>query len=586
MYALRKTLEALTLDPLAPDQLVGPTLAARLATLAQRERRTLTLYFDRAGRCVHRALDDEGVPTRHLRHRGTNRLSGIRALRALPPGVDLPRGRDRREVEAACLDALLLVQEDQDPVLLSPAFDGEGWRAEEVATTWRQLPDLGLEDHLDGLRAGLGRHRKLDPVGTARPRTLLVGVQLDRPAAGFRAGAALDELARLVRTAGLDPAGRVLQRRAAPHPRTLIGAGKLAEIRARILDEGFEGVAVAVPLTYPVARRLRDELGVPVIGRTELILEIFARHARGEEGRLQVDLARMQHQLHRLLAEEKDLDRTRGGIGVLGGAGETGAALLRRRIHRKRQVLRDRLARRHGQRRARRERRARGALARVSLAGYTNAGKSTLLNALVGAEVVEAADRLFATLDTTTRRVRLPSGRVCLASDTVGFVQDLPHQLVDAFRATLAEATDTDLTLVVAEADPETLGRDLEVVGEALRDLGGDPSRRRLVLSKVDRASPEVRARLAASYPEALQVSALTGEGMAALRAAIEEGLSAGRVETRLRLPFSELGRFDALVREGQVAAHRFTDEGVEVQARLEPEQRRDLAAFVVSEVP
>jgi GTP-binding protein HflX len=400
------------------------------------------------------------------------------------------------------------------------------------------------------------------------PKTLLVGLEFLADAHRPRGGQDLEELARLVRTAGYHPVPGPTQRRDAPDPATWLGSGVVEQLARQVETQDIHAVQLAFDPPYPVVARLAERLGVPVQDRSELILEIFARHAVTQEGRMQVRRARLDRELHRLLTEERDLDRQAGGIGVRGGPGESAARLARRRIHRKKQILDQRLARLAERRDRARAKRRRAGPARVALAGYTNAGKSTLMNALLGREEVLARDQLFTTLGTTTRRLRTPGGRPVLLSDTVGFVRHLPHELVEAFRSTLTEAAEADLVCLLVAADPERFEDRRDTGEEVLADLGVPRARILPVLSQVDRVAPQEAARMAARLGGAPRLCALQGDGLDALLGAIEARLASGETVRKRLLGHDALAELAALHAAGRVVDEVWTEEGVHVKIR------------------
>jgi len=585
MYRLQRALERILASRATGDELFPAAAVAGLGALAATYRQTVTLYYDRNGMGLQATQGDDRLAERHLRHRTTNRLSTVRALRVVVPDAPLPRGRDSREAGELALDCMALVTVEGQAVLLVPrVVDGEpdGTLDERSLASPSDLSTLRLDDVVAPVTAELGRLRPAMAPSRQGRTALLVGVEFTAAAHRHRSGASLDELARLATTAGLRPAGRLQQRLVAPRPGTFLGRGKLDELRALVLDEGMEVVLMACDLPYTTASRLASTVGVPLLDRSELILEIFARHATTNEGRLQVQLARLDHELHRLVKEEKDLDRQAGGIGIRGGPGETAATLAKRRIHRKRVRLERRLDVLRERRRAGRRRRQASALPRVSLAGYTNAGKSTLLNALVGRVAVEARDQLFTTLTTTTRRLSLPTGRPSLWSDTVGFIENLPHHLVAAFETTLQEAADADLTVVLIEASVATIERHRRVVAEVLDRLGSDPRRRLPVLSKVDLLTPADRDELRRSFPGALEVSAVTGEGLSALLEAVEALVAREDVEVELLVPYERMALVDELMAAGVVLRHRWTEGGAHLRVLVAAASGADLSPYVV----
>lgn len=358
---------------------------------------------------------------------------------------------------------------------------------------------------------------------------MLVGVDVSGQSAHFDAG--LDELALLAESAGDVAVARVIARRKAPDPALFIGSGKADEIKALVLAHQAETVLFDQALSPAQQRNLERHLGVPVADRTMLILEIFAARAQSHEGKLQVELAQLQYLSTRLVRRWSHLERQRGGIGTRGGPGEAQIELDRRMIAQRIKSLKSRLEKVKRQRSTQRRSRERNETFRVSLVGYTNAGKSTLFNALVKARTY-AADQLFATLDTTTRQLFLEeAGRSVSLSDTVGFIRDLPHRLVEAFEATLQEAADADLLLHVIDASSPVLDEQIAEVQRVLREIGAEHLPQVRVYNKIDRLDGNQLPRQNVDVIELdvgvrvprVFISAATGAGVDRLRAVIAE---------------------------------------------------------------
>ena len=382
---------------------------------------------------------------------------------------------------------------------------------------------------------------------------MLVGVDFGR---GAPFDASLDELALLAESAGDIPVARVVARRKAPDPALFVGSGKADEIKELVLAHGAHGVLFDQALSPAQQRNLERHLGVGVADRTALILEIFAARAKSHEGKLQVELARLQYLSTRLVRRWSHLERQQGGTGVRGGPGETQIELDRRMIGDRIKSVKERLVKVKKQRQTQRKSRERSGTFRVSLVGYTNAGKSTLFNALVKADTY-VANQLFATLDTTTRSMYLASVETSISvSDTVGFIRDLPHKLVEAFRATLQEAAEADLLLHVIDASSPVLQEQRDEVERVLAEIGASDVPQILVYNKLDRLDatqrPEglvdvIEGEMGVRTPRVF-VSALDGEGLDALRGAISDALVASRDapredferDARFRLPDSD----------------------------------------------
>jgi GTP-binding protein HflX len=418
-----------------------------------------------------------------------------------------------------------------------------------------------------------------DPAPGAEPER---GFVLAAPPKG--AGADLAELRELSRTAGVEPVAELVQHRGRPDPRTYVGKGKLAELKDRFRDSGAESLIVDDELSPVQQRQLEDALQARVVDRTQLILDIFAQHAVTAEGKLQVELAQLEYNLPRMRGLWQHLERLGGGLGTR-GPGESQLETDRRLARRRVTILRDRLRRLAKQRATRRKSRRRSETPTIALAGYTNVGKSTLLNALTAAGV-SVDDRLFETLDPTTRGFEF-DGRRYLVTDTVGFIRRLPHQLVEGFAATLEETLVADLVLHVADASAQDdeLDAMLAAVESVLGEIGAGELPVELVLNKIDRVDPLGRRRLANRFPGALQISARTGEGIDELRERIAERFGERFEPVRLLIPYDEGARLAELYALGSPVDERADrPEGVFIRARLPRREVRRFAPYLIVE--
>lgn len=387
----------------------------------------------------------------------------------------------------------------------------------------------------------------------------------------------LRELAALAETAGSEVLDGLIQRRPTPDPATFLGSGKARELADIVASTGADTVIVDGELAPSQRRGLEDVVKVKVVDRTALILDIFAQHAKSREGKAQVELAQLEYLLPRLRGWGESMSRQAGGRVAGGegigsrGPGETKIELDRRRIRTRMARLRTQIRDMEPSRRTQRASRRRGGVPAVAIAGYTNAGKSTLLNRLTGADVL-VEDALFATLDPTVRRTTTPDGRVYTLTDTVGFVRNLPTQLVEAFRSTLEEVGEADVVLhVVDAAHPDPAGQ-VEAVHAVLDTIPGARDVPEVIaLNKADLASPERLALLRTTYPDAVEVSARTGRGVEELRTRIQDALPRPRVLVDVVVPYSRGDLVHLVHEDGEVVSEDYADAGTHLVARVDP---------------
>jgi GTP-binding protein HflX len=414
-----------------------------------------------------------------------------------------------------------------------------------------------------------------------RQRALLVGTGI-----GTRdveaAEASLEELALLVDTAGADPVELVLQRRDTPDPATYIGSGKAKELQSVADALDIDLVVFDDELTPAQQRNLERLFNVDVVDRVALILDIFAQHARSQEGMVQVELAQLRYRLPRLRGRGNQLSQQGAGIGTR-GPGETQLEVDRRRILSRVAKLERELDRLAKNRATQRKGRRRSAFSTVALVGYTNAGKSTLLNRLTAADVL-VEDRLFSTLDPTTRRLRLRGGETVLVSDTVGFVQRLPHQLVESFQSTLEEVVDADLLLHIVDASSADAEYQIDAVRAVLREIGAGNVPELLVLNKADIATPGEVKSLLATHDNAAVVSAVTGEGTNVLLDTVAARLRALAPIVELLVPYERGDVVAAVHREGEVLVEVHAEGGSRLRARLPGSAVTRFGEFVVNQ--
>jgi GTP-binding protein HflX len=409
-------------------------------------------------------------------------------------------------------------------------------------------------------------------------RAVLVGLSRGRDAA--TAESSLEELGRLADTAGAEVIETVLHRRDTPDPATFIGKGKAQEVRDIVRGTGADTVIMDEELSPAQLRNLEELFGCKVLDRTALIIDIFAQHAHSSEGKAQVELAQLNYFLPRLRGWGESMSRLGGGIGTR-GPGETKLEVDRRRIKRRITKLHDEIKDLEKTRATKRRERTRSRVPSVALVGYTNAGKSTLLNRLTNAGVL-VEDKLFSTLDPTTRRLELPDGRPCVLTDTVGFVRKLPHLLVEAFKSTLEEAVLADLIVhLVDGSDPEPESQ-YAAVREVLGEIGAAMVPELIAVNKIDALSEVDLVRLRRRFPEAGLLSAFQGEGVPDLLDRIAEELPHPEIEVDLLVPYDRGDVVAALHAAGAVISEEYVEEGTRLRARLREDQLSRMERYLL----
>lgn len=561
--SLLEELEKLYDAEFGREEFLPGRLLNLLARFTQQMNREIMVYLTREGGVLEVAVGSiasVGLPQRHLR-RNWERLSGIRCIHTHPGGDARLSQVDEQALRLLRFDAMCAVGVADGLVTgISAAFLGDvEYGALSILTfgpvkpgrvpqrQWMREIELADERVARAVKS-------LDLVEQAE-KALLISVDSQE---------SLDELAALASTAGAVVMDRALQSRQKPDSATYIGSGKAQELALSIQAQEIDLVIVDDELTGAQQRNLEKLLGARVIDRTALILDIFAGRAQSREGKLQVELAQMKYRLPRLMGLGSALSRLGGGIGTR-GPGETRLEVDRRRVRKRIDDLTGELAELSKQRQMRRARRKKGEQVTVALVGYTNAGKSTLLNALSGAQVL-TEDKLFATLDPVVRKIALPENRECLLVDTVGFIRKLPHQLVEAFKSTLEEALDADLLVVVSDASSPRYQEERDVVFQVLSQLGAAGKPVIEALNKADQMewTGQLEPR------EGILISARTGMGLDRLRKAIADKVSALRKTIELVIPYDKGAALSLLHEKGQMLQQEYLPQGVRVQCQVD----------------
>ena len=556
-------LQALYLMELDSTEFLPDELAGTIARFSAQLRRELAVYISRDGEIIDIVVGDNNtvsLPNVRLR-RNENALSRIRVIHTHPEGTAVLSTLDLTALASLRLDAIAALGLQADGTIngVSAAFI-TGWDVSgeptieqtDVLPYERLHRQRWMEKIEDCDRAGPGVSAHPDE---EHERAILIGIRDNQSFA---------ELKALAETAGAIPVGQLLQKRPAPDGLSYIGAGKVKELSLLVQTLNAQLIIAQDELSGVQLHQLETETGVRVIDRTALILDIFAQRARTREGQLQVSLAQLSYQSTHLVGFGLSLSRLGGGIGTR-GPGETKLEMDRRVIRRRKAQLKEQLDMLEQQRAIQKKRRVRHEIPTVALIGYTNVGKSTLFNALTKADVF-VENQLFATLDATTRRMDPERGQPYLLSDTVGFISSLPTELVEAFQSTLEEAADAQLLLVLSDASNPDAVAQRQVVQATLAKLGADQIPVLEVLNKVDLARPEVLS----AFPDALRISAVTGEGLDALSDELVRRLNSRRVMVRFHIPYGAMQAVSVVHDNGTVTASDYQPEELLLTAQMD----------------
>ncbi len=559
--------------PFEPDQFAPHELLEELARHSCALNREIAVYVSRDGQVMDVTVGvGNSVPLMDLRlRRNMKRLSYIRCIHTHPNGSAQLSDVDLAALRSLMLDSMCAVGVDEKGKItgVSAAFLTEKDKGVPgIALTpiysLRRMPQAEWMQEIELAEKAVMQGTEADE--EEPERVFLVGIDTEK---------SLDELAALAETAGGNVVARILQKRQKPDSVTFIGSGKAVELQLDAQAAEADLVIFDDELTGVQLKNLEEIIGVKVLDRTALILDIFAQRAKSGEGKLQVQLAQLKYRSSRLIGQGLVLSRLGGGIGTR-GPGETKLEIDRRRIREQITNLKRDLDALQKQRQLRRKAREKNKMPIVSLVGYTNTGKSTLLNKLTDAGVY-AENQLFATLDAVSKKITLPGGTECLLVDTVGFISKLPHDLIEAFKSTLEEAALSDLLVIVNDGSNEDMLAQHKVVEEVLAQIGADTQPRLNVINKCDQMEPDTA--VIPDLPDAIRISAKQGTNLEALLKEIEKRLQGEEKEIVMVVPFDKFNVMNELRVKGKVMNEEYTDTGCQVTVRLKVENFGQIAA-------
>ena len=563
-----------------PWQLVSPEIAIQMAKITSAINREINIFLDRKGTVLSVSVGDSNTVTLPdlSGRRGSGRLSGIRCIHTHPGGNSQLSGIDLSALRSHKYDLMAAIgvndEKPEEFIFNFAIITGKDGNGQYTVQEYGVLkPDVletlflpNIISSAEKLLAATDDNQKLEQ----RPeRTMLVSLEYGKQDRLWTSEDSLEELRQLAETAGADVIAKFLQKRPKPDPGFFIGRGKVRDLALYAQQEDIDLCVFDEELSPAQQRNLEQALGIKVLDRTALILDIFAQRAQTNEGKLQVELAQLQYTLPRIMGQGLSLSRLGGGIGTR-GPGET-------KLETDRRMIRDRIAYIKGcidkvqnVRKLHRSYRNKNQVPSISLIGYTNAGKSTLLNVLTNSDVYEK-DQLFATLDPTTRQLNLPDKRQAILTDTVGFIQRLPHQLIAAFKSTLEETLDADLLVHVIDVSHPLYKEQSEAVYRVLQEVGAQDKPVLSVFNKIDKL-PEDSGLLEQlrAIPESVCISAKKQIGLETLLSIITEKLKLKSIEVTLLIPYIDSGAAAKLFEEGTVLSQDYEAEGIKMTVRLQ----------------
>lgn len=568
-------------------QLVSQELAVKLADITEYINREISVYITRSGQIIEIAVGDNAtveLPTFSGR-RGAGRLSGIRCIHTHPGGNPYLSGVDISALKNNKYDAMVAIgvaspdftQSTLTFGLITGIDSNENYTAECYGPyTIEEAENINFVNTVSTIERILDKQTGTASLQVMSERAILIGMEWGRNDSLWTVEDSLEELKQLADTAGATVIKKFIQKRPKPDPAFFIGRGKVQELALYAQQENIDLCIFDDELSPAQQRNIESVMGIRILDRTALILDIFAQRARTNEGKLQVELAQLQYTLPRIMGKGLMLSRLGGGIGTR-GPGETKLEVDRRRIRDRIAFIKDQIEKVKAVRSLHRSKRKKNNVFEVSLVGYTNAGKSTLLNTLTNSDIY-AKDQLFATLDPTTRQLTLPNKQEIIITDTVGFIQRLPHQLIAAFRSTLEVVTEADLLVHVIDVSHELYKEQAAAVHEVLKEIGAETKPVITVYNKIDKLPPDSKlADRLALEEDTVCISAAKKLNLETLQQMIESHLKSKAVEVTLCIPYAETAKAAQLHETANVLEQEYTENGAVMKVILPVE---DLEAY------
>ena len=571
-----KDIEALEEYQIPTGQISTNELNSELMAITSFLNREIAVYINRQGKIIQVSVGNiDTVELPELPANNTKRLSGIRCIHTHTNGVSLLSDMDISSLRRLRFDVMVaLTQDNKENITSSIAFftgemndfDNQPEIQSYGPVLAKSLDEINLTALISLVNKGLSRSNTTETADT-QEKAILAGIEFSKKQE-WRVDESLEELKQLAKTAGAKVINTFTQNREKPDPALFLGKGKVQEIAAELQNTNADILIMDDELSPAQQRNLEKLLGIKVIDRTALILDIFAQRAQSFEGKLQVELAQLQYNLPRIGGKGIFMSRLGGGIGTR-GPGETKLEVDKRRIHSRIHDIEEQIEKIKKHRLLHQEHRENGGLPIIALVGYTNAGKSTLLNALTGANVF-AEDKLFATLDTTTRRLSLPNKQQVLITDTVGFIQKLPHTLIKAFNATLEEVTNADLLLHVVDCSNENYEKQISAVLKVLKELKADDKPMIYIFNKVDKLAENVDRESIINNRNGIFISAKNQDTMPLILETLSAFLTRTKIRLKLLIPFSDGSLIPELHKIGSIQSTDYCAEGTLVDVLLE----------------